>query len=85
MTLNVRRGVRGHRAAGSDVLTQDGCATHRQHFIDLNDGGRTPFSLRLLHKLRLQLHGTETLDLAVYVVIAFDQTNALDLGAGFND
>ncbi len=35
----------------------------------------------LLHELRLQLHCAKALDLAIDIVIAFDQANVLHLGA----
>lgn len=40
--------------------------------------------LRLLYKLRLQLHRADAVDPAVDVVIAFNQFDALDLGAYFH-
>ena len=42
-------------------------------------------SLRLLHELRLQLHRADAVDLAVDVVIAFDQADILNLRAHLHD
>jgi len=39
------------------------------------------FISSLLHKLRLQLHRPDAVDLAVDVVVAFDQTDVSDFGA----
>ena len=41
--------------------------------------------LNLFHKLRLQLHRTDTVDFAVDIVIAIDQANIPDFRANLND
>jgi hypothetical protein len=38
----------------------------------------------LFHKPAFELHGTEAVDFAINVVVAFNQTNVLDLGAHFD-
>lgn len=44
--------------------------------------GHKDARLNLFYELGLELHSPETLDLAVDVVIALDQSDALHLGAG---
>ena len=41
------------------------------------------FSLDFLHEFRLQLHGTEAVDLAIDVVIPLAKTDILDFGTDF--
>ena len=43
--------------------------------------GREKAASNLLHKLRLQLHRPKTINLAINIVVAINQANALHLGA----
>ena len=77
---------------GDDILSPDvirsGGQLGRDCAIDrpaLRLSGTGIEYLRLLHELRLQLHGTDAVDLAVDVMVAVDQTNVPDLGPHLDD
>ena len=51
----------------------------------LNRRNRPPRGSSFLHELRLELHRTDAVDLAVDVVVAVDEADVLDLGADLHD
>lgn len=71
------------------VLRGVPCATHLdqpvRHGVVRKKPSQRHNRLRLFHEFRFQPHGSDAIDLAVDIVIAFDQTYILDLRSHLDD